>query len=224
MQSDNSLALFIDHTLLKPDARVEQIEKLCDEAIEFGFFSVCVNSFYVPTCAKKLIGTNVKVCSAVGFPLGMMDSRSKAFETETAINNGASEIDMVINMGALKDGFFDLVGDDIRAVVAAAKGRSVKVIIETFLLDNQQKIKACELSRLAGAHFVKTSTGFNGGGATIEDLELMIKAVDSKLQIKASGGIKDSAHAFALIKAGATRLGTSSGVALVQSLKTQGGY
>lgn len=224
MQSDNSLAQYIDHTLLKPDARLEQINKLCDEALQFGFFSVCVNSSYVPVCAKKLAGSKVKVCAVVGFPLGMMDTASKAFETKTAVDSGASEIDMVINIGALKDGRYDFVKDDIQAVVQAASGKTVKVIIETSLLSDAEKIKACELSREAKAHFVKTSTGFNGGGATVADVELMKRAVDDQLQVKASGGVKDSAQAFAMIKAGASRLGTSSGVALVQGQQSQGGY
>lgn len=224
MQSDISLAQYIDHTLLKPEARIEQINRLCDEALQFGFFSVCVNSSYVEACAKKLAGSKVNICSVVGFPLGMMDTKSKAFETETAVANGASEIDMVINIGALKDARYDFVREDIRAVVAAAKGKTVKVIIETFLLTQEEKVKACELSREANAHFVKTSTGFNGGGATVEDIELMKNAVENKLQVKASGGIKDSAQAFAMINAGATRLGTSSGVMLAQGQKSQGGY
>ena len=224
MQSDISLAQYIDHTLLKPEARLEQIQKLCDEALSFGFFSVCVNSSYVSVCTEKLKASKVKVCAVVGFPLGMMDTKSKAFEAETAIANGAGEIDMVINIGALKDARYDYVRDDIHAVVVAAKGKTVKAIIETSLLTREEKIKACELSREAKAHFVKTSTGFNGGGATVEDIELMKKAVDSKLEVKASGGVKDSAQAFAMIAAGATRLGTSSGVALVQGQKSQGGY
>lgn len=224
MQSDNSLARYIDHTLLKPEARLEQIHKLCDEARQFGFFSVCVNSSYVEECAKRLRGSEVNVCAVVGFPLGAMDSLSKAFETQTAVKNGAQEIDMVLHIGALKDRRLDYVREDIASVVKAAQGKTVKVIIETSLLTQEEKILACQLSREARAHFVKTSTGFNGGGATVEDVALMKQAVESQLQVKASGGVKDQAQALALIQAGATRLGTSSGVALVQGQKIQGGY
>lgn len=224
MQSDISLAPYIDHTLLKPDARQEQVQKICEEALRYGFFSVCVNSVYVKFCAENLQNSNVKVCSVVGFPLGAMDTHSKAFETKQAVQNGASEIDMVIHIGALKDQNYDYVRDDIAAVVQAAQGRQVKVIIETALLSRDEKIMACRLAKDAGAHFVKTCTGFNGGGATVEDIMLMTESVDGMLQVKASGGIKDAAQAMALIRAGATRLGTSSGVALAQGQKSQGGY
>lgn len=224
MQNDISLAAYIDHTLLKADARSEQIQKLCQEAQEYQFFSVCVNSAYVQTCFELLKNSKVKVCSVVGFPLGAMDSRAKAFETEQAVRHGASEIDMVINIGALKDGRHDLVKNDIQQVVEAAQGKIVKVIIETALLTEPEKILACQLSEAAGAHFVKTCTGFGGGGATIEDITLMRKTVSAKISIKASGGIKDRTHALALIKAGATRLGTSSGIALVQGQSSTGGY
>jgi deoxyribose-phosphate aldolase len=218
------LSHYIDHTLLKADAQQPQIESLCREAQEYGFFSVCVNSANVAKCAKILAGTKVKVCSVVGFPLGAMDTKAKAFETSAALQNGATEIDMVLNIGALKDMQFAEVLNDIRAVVDAAQGHIVKVIIETSLLSESEKIKACELAVEAGAHFVKTCTGFGGGGATIQDVRLMKAAVGSKAEVKASGGIKDETQARALIAAGATRLGTSSGITIVNGGSVQGGY
>ncbi|WP_295903478.1 deoxyribose-phosphate aldolase [uncultured Bdellovibrio sp.] len=218
------LSRYIDHTLLKPEAQLAQIEKLCAEAKANNFFSVCVNTSYVSTCAKLLADSSVKVCCVVGFPLGAMDTVSKAFETETAIKNGADEIDMVIQVGALKDRRLDYVRDDIKAVVKAAQGRTVKVIIETSLLNQEDKTLACKAALEAGAHFVKTSTGFGGGGATIEDVKLMKSVVGDKMEVKASGGIKDAAQARAMIEAGATRLGTSSGVTIVQGGTVQGGY
>lgn len=224
MQSDISLARYIDHTLLKADAGLAQILRLCEEARQFGFYSVCVNSSYVSVCAKELAGSSVKICAVTGFPLGAMDPVSKAFETATAVANGADEIDMVISIGGLKDGRVDDVRTDIAGVVKAAGGKTVKVIIETALLTREEKILACRLAREAGAHFVKTCTGFGGGGATVEDILLMTEAVEGQLQVKASGGIKDRAQALALIQAGAHRLGTSSGIALVQGQSIQGGY
>ncbi|MEK2647249.1 deoxyribose-phosphate aldolase [Bdellovibrio sp. BCCA] len=218
------LSRYIDHTLLKPEAQLAQIEKLCAEAKTNNFFSVCVNTSYVSTCAQLLKGSSVKVCCVVGFPLGAMDTVSKAFETETAIKNGADEIDMVIQVGALKDRRLDYVRDDIKAVVKAAQGRTVKVIIETSLLNQEDKTLACKAALEAGAHFVKTSTGFGGGGATIEDVKLMKSVVGDKMEVKASGGVKDAAQARAMIEAGATRLGTSSGVTIVQGGTVQGGY
>lgn len=218
------LSRYIDHTLLKPEAQMAQIEKLCAEAKEHQFFSVCVNTSYVTKCAELLKGSSVKVCCVVGFPLGTMDSESKAFETATAIKNGAEEIDMVIHVGALKDRRVDYVRDDIKAVVQAAQGRTVKVIIETSMLTHDDKVLACQLALEAKAHFVKTSTGFGGGGATIEDVQLMKSVVGENMQIKASGGVKDIQQAKAMIAAGATRLGTSSGVALVQGAAVTGGY
>ncbi|QDK39518.1 deoxyribose-phosphate aldolase [Bdellovibrio sp. NC01] len=218
------LSRYIDHTLLKAEAQTAQIEKLCAEARENSFFSVCVNTSFVKTCAELLKGSDVKVCCVVGFPLGAMDTASKAFETSTAIANGAQEIDMVIQIGALKDRRLDYVRDDIKAVVDAAKGHTVKVIIETSLLNEEDKILACKAALQAGAHFVKTSTGFGGGGATVEDVKLMKSVVGSQMEVKASGGIKDINTAKAMIEAGATRLGTSSGVALVQGQTVQGGY
>lgn len=215
---------FIDHTLLKPEAQSAQIEKLCKEAIEHKFFSVCVNTSYVKLCADLLRGSDVKVCCVVGFPLGAMDSVSKAFETRTAIANGAQEIDMVIQIGALKDRRLDYVRDDIKAVVDAAAGVKVKVIIETSLINDEEKVLACKAALEAGAHFVKTSTGFAGGGATVEDVKLMKSVVGDKMEVKASGGVKNAEQAVAMIQAGATRLGTSSGIALTQGQQSQGGY
>lgn len=224
MRYSVQLSHYIDHTLLKPDAQSSQIEKLCQEAREHGFFSVCVNSSYVKQCSDWLKGSPVKVCCVVGFPLGAMDTPSKAFETKTAVSNGAQEIDMVIHIGALKEGRFDYVKNDISEVVKAAGGNIVKVIIETALLSQEEKVQACKAAMAAGAHFVKTCTGFTGGGATVEDVRLMKETVGSQLEVKASGGIKDAEQAQALITAGATRLGTSSGIALAKGLKNQGGY
>lgn len=219
-----NLAPYIDHTLLKPEATEEQIRTLCKEAQQFQFFSVCVNSFYVPLCKELLKNSSVKVCSVVGFPLGAMSTEAKAFETRQAIQDGADEVDMVINIGALKDQKKDFVRKDIAAVVAAAQGKKVKVIIETSLLSQEEKTLACELSKEARAHFVKTSTGFNGGGATVEDIFLMKKVVGTQLEVKASGGVRDAQTAWTMIEAGATRLGTSSGVKLAQNQVSSGGY
>lgn len=218
------LSRYIDHTLLKPEAQLNQIEKLCAEAKDHGFFSVCVNTSYVPICANLLSNTSVKVCCVVGFPLGAMDTASKAFETQNAIKNGAQEIDMVIHIGALKDKRSEYVLNDIKSVVKAAEGRTVKVIIETALLNQEEKALACKLALEAGAHFVKTSTGFSGGGATIEDVKLMKSIVGNQMEVKASGGIKDAAQAMAMIEAGATRLGTSSGITIIQGGTVKGGY
>lgn len=219
-----NLAAYIDHTLLKPEATQSQIEKLCAEARENNFYSVCVNSSFVPFCKKQLDGSNVKVCAVVGFPLGAMSSEAKAFETKWCIQNGADEIDMVIHIGALKEGRLDDVRNDIRRVVDAAQGHTVKVIIETALLSQEEKRTACQLSKEAQAHFVKTSTGFNGGGATPEDVRLMKEVVGQGLEVKASGGIRDLESARAVIAAGATRLGTSSGVLIINNQKSTGGY
>lgn len=215
---------FIDHTLLKADAQLSHIEKLCSEAKAHSFFSVCVNTSYVKTCADLLKGSDVKVCCVVGFPLGAMDTASKAFETRTAIGNGAQEIDMVVAVGALKDRRMDVVTNDIRAVVEAAQGRTVKVIIETALLSEEEKVLACQSSKNAGARFVKTCTGFGGGGATVEDIKLMKATVGPGIEVKASGGIKNTQAALDLIAAGATRLGTSSGISLISGQSSQGGY
>lgn len=218
------LSHYIDHTLLKPDATLAQIDTLCKEAVQYGFHSVCVNTSYVKVCADFLKNSEVKVCCVVGFPLGAMDTESKAFETQTAIKNGASEIDMVVNLGAVKDRRNKDIVQDIAAVVKAAQGRPVKVIIETALLSAEEKVLACQCALEAKAQFVKTCTGFGGGGATVEDVVLMKKVVGENMEIKASGGIKSLNTAEALIRAGATRLGTSSGVALVQGKSVNGGY
>lgn len=210
-----SLNKYIDHTILKANATRAQVEKLCDEAAEHEFASVCVNSCWVPLCAERLAGTGVNVCTVIGFPLGAMSTAGKAAEAAAAVADGADELDMVINVGWLVAGEDDLVRDDIAAVVAAAKGRCVKVIIETCLLDDEQKVRACGLSVEAGATFVKTSTGFSTGGATARDVALMAKAVAGRCKVKASGGIHTAAEAQAMIDAGADRIGTSSGIAIV---------
>jgi deoxyribose-phosphate aldolase len=221
----SELAKYIDHTLLKPDIPLTAFDKLCEEAIKYGFKSVCVNSSRVPYVTKKLQGTKVLVCSVVGFPLGAMDSRAKAFETRRAIEEGAKEIDMVINIGALKSRDLKTVEEDIRAVRRATRGSTVlKVILETHLLTEDEKVLACEIAKKAGADFVKTSTGFSGGGATVEDVALMRRVVGPKMGVKASGGIRDYATAIAMINAGATRLGTSSSVAIVTGAQGQSNY
>jgi deoxyribose-phosphate aldolase len=221
-----NIANMIDHTLLKADATKDQIIKLAEEAIEYSFASVCVNPTWVKTAAELLKDTpNVKVCTVIGFPLGATTSETKAFETKNAIENGATEIDMVINVGALKDQQNDLVEQDIKAVVDAAKGKAiVKVIIETSLLTDEEKKRACELSVKAGADFVKTSTGFSTGGATVEDIRLMRETVGPDLGVKASGGVRSREDALALIEAGATRIGASSGVAISKGEISTGNY
>src|SRR5690554_90741 len=207
----------IDHTILKPDAKKDEIQALCQEAKEFCFYAVCVNPYYVSLCKDLLEGSKVKIATVIGFPLGANTSDIKALETKKAIDDGADEIDMVINIGALKDGDYGVVRDDIKAVVEAAKDRArVKVIIETSLLTDDEKIKACELSLEAGADFVKTSTGFSTGGATVEDVKLMKSVVKDKMEIKASGGVRDFETARKMIEAGARRIGTSSGVKIVK--------
>lgn len=212
-----NIAKMIDHTLLKANTTKAQIVQLCEEAKEYGFASVCVNPTWVATAAELLKGTDVKVCTVIGFPLGANTPETKAFETKDAIEKGATEVDMVINIGALKDGDDELVERDIRAVVEAAKGKAlVKVIIETCLLSEEEKVRACRLAVQAGADYVKTSTGFSTGGATVEDIALMRKTVGPNIGVKASGGVRDLQGAEAMIEAGATRIGTSSGVAIVQ--------
>lgn len=215
---------YIDHTLLKADSRKDQIDQLIAEAIQHQFASVCVNPTWVGYCSEKLNETTVKVCTVVGFPLGATTSAVKAFETTNAIENGADEIDMVINIGAAKDGNWQLVEDDIRAVVEASGDKIVKVIIEACLLTDEEKVAACEASVRAGADFVKTSTGFSTGGATLEDVALMRQTVGPDVGVKAAGGARSLADAEAFIKAGATRIGTSSGVAIVQGQEVNGGY
>jgi deoxyribose-phosphate aldolase len=221
------VARYIDHTLLKPEATREEIEKLCQEARAFNFASVCVNPTWVRECAYTLRGSQVKVCSVVGFPLGATLADVKAYETRRAVFDGATEIDMVINIGALKSGDDATVGRDISAVVEAAhEGCAiVKVIIETALLTDEEKVRACRLAKESGADFVKTSTGFSKGGATVADIELMRRTVGSEVGVKAAGGVKDLASAREMIAAGATRIGASAGVKIVQEsqgVKTAG--
>jgi deoxyribose-phosphate aldolase len=215
---DMNLAKMIDHTLLKPDATQQEIAQLCFEARKYGFASVCVNPTWVSLCAQLLQGSQVKVCTVIGFPLGATSSESKAFETETAIRQGATEIDMVINIGALKARDLETVAKDIRGVVNVAHARNiiVKVIIETVLLTDEEKTIACLISKEAGADFVKTSTGFAGGGATVHDVELMRKTVGPQMGVKASGGVRTFEDAASMIKAGATRIGASAGVKIIQ--------
>ena len=215
---DLNLAKMIDHTLLKPDATQQEIAQLCFEARKYGFASVCVNPTWVELCAQLLKGSPVKVCTVIGFPLGATSSETKAFETETAIRQGATEIDMVINIGALKARDLDTVAKDIRGVVnvAHAHGIIVKVIIETVLLNDEEKTIASMLAKEAGADFVKTSTGFAGGGATVHDVELMRRTVGPQMGVKASGGVRTFEDAENMIKAGATRIGASAGVKILQ--------
>jgi deoxyribose-phosphate aldolase len=220
---DLSLAGMIDHTLLKPDATQQEIAQLCFEARKHGFASVCVNPTWVDLCAQLLKGSSVKVCTVIGFPLGATSSETKAFETKTAIDHGATEIDMVINIGALKARDLETVAKDIRGVVNAAHSRNiiVKVIVETALLTDEEKTIACLLSKEAGADFVKTSTGFAGGGATVHDVELMRKIVGPEMGVKASGGVRTFEDAESMIKAGATRIGASAGVKIIQGPSRQ---
>ena len=209
----NNLAATCDHTVLKPETTRKTIEKFCKEAVEWGFASVCVNPTHVRYAASLLKGTKVKVCTVIGFPLGANTPIVKAAETRDAIANGAQEVDMVINIGALKDGDYDLVSRDIKAVVDAAAGQVLtKVIIETCLLTDQEKIKVCLLAKNAGADFVKTSTGMSTGGATVEDIALMRKTVGPDMGVKASTGVNNRELALGFIRAGATRLGTSKGI------------
>ncbi|MBM7542652.1 deoxyribose-phosphate aldolase [Amphibacillus cookii] len=222
---DKKIANMIDHTALKADTSKDQIETLCDEAKEYHFFSVCVNPTWVKFAAERLAATEVAVCTVIGFPLGASTSATKAYETKNAIDHGATEVDMVINIGALKDRDFKLVETDIRAVVEAAKGKAlVKVIIETSLLTDEEKVKACELAVSAGADYVKTSTGFSTGGATVEDIALMRKTVGPDIGVKASGGVRDQKMAKAVIEAGATRIGASAGIAIVSGGSSDADY
>jgi deoxyribose-phosphate aldolase len=211
---------YIDHTILKPEASEAQIINLCKEAKEYAFKSVCVNPYYVPLVSRELVKSKVKTCAVIGFPLGATNSEIKSFETHMLIFSGAQEIDMVINIAALKDKLYDIVEEEIWAVTAAAKDKAlVKVIIECCLLTDEEKVKACELSLKAGAGFVKTSTGFSTGGATINDVKLMRSVVGDRSEVKASGGIRDYETAMAMITAGATRIGTSSGVDIMKQAK-----
>jgi deoxyribose-phosphate aldolase len=221
-----NIAQYIDHTLLKPEATPQQVERLCEEARMYGFASVCVNPTYVPLCAKLLDGAAAKVCTVAGFPLGATTTAAKVFETREAIANGAREIDMVMAVGRLKAGDDDYVRDDIRAVAQAAHagGAICKVILETGLLTDDEKVRACRLAVEAGVDFVKTSTGFAGSGATVVDIELMRATVGPDIGVKAAGGIRTLADAQAMIAAGATRLGSSAGVQIVQGLQGTAGY
>ena len=205
-----------DHTILKADATREAVAKICKEAKEYGFMSVCVNSYYTAFVAQQLKDSDVKVCTVVGFPLGQMSTRAKAAETEVAVADGADEIDMVINVGALKDKEYDVVCNDIKEVKKACGQSLLKVIIETCLLTDEEKVKACELAKEAGADFVKTSTGFSKGGATAGDVALMRKTVRASMGVKASGGIRDKETAEKMVEAGASRLGTSATVAICE--------
>lgn len=211
-----NIASYIDHTVLAANAGEEKIEKLCNEAKQWKFASVCVNSCYVSFCAKQLMGSGVNVCSVIGFPLGAMATNAKVFEAEQAIKDGADEIDMVINVGWLKDKKDSLVEDDIRKVKKACGSKVLKVIIEACLLTDEEKVKACQLAVKAGADFVKTSTGFSTSGATVEDVSLMRKTVGPNVGVKAAGGIRDYETAKKMIEAGANRLGCSAGIAIVQ--------
>lgn len=215
---------YIDHTILKPETTKEQVAQILAEAKEYDFASVCVNPTWVAYAAQELKDSDVKVCTVIGFPLGANTPAVKAFETKDAIENGADEIDMVINIGALKSKNDELVLEDIQAVVAASGDKLVKVIIETCLLTDEEKVKACELSKEAGADFVKTSTGFSTGGATVEDVALMRKTVGPDMGVKASGGARSYEDAIAFIEAGATRIGASSGVAIMKGEKADGDY
>ncbi|MDR7237246.1 deoxyribose-phosphate aldolase [Neobacillus drentensis] len=220
-----NIAAMIDHTLLKPEATRQQIESLCQEAKEYKFASVCINPTWVSTAKELLQGSGVMVCTVIGFPLGATTSETKAFETKNAIEHGADEVDMVINIGALKDHNDELVEKDIRAVVEAAKGKAhSKVIIETSLLSQEEKIRACELSVKAGADFVKTSTGFSTGGATAEDIALMRQTVGPELGVKASGGVRSTEDVQKMIEAGATRIGASSSIAIVNGQTVTSNY
>ena len=219
------LARYIDHTLLKAEASTSQFDQLCEEALQYNFYSVCVNSSWVGYVAKKVRGSNTKVCSVVGFPLGEMDSRTKAFETRTAIDNGAHEIDMVIPVGAVKSGDYKYLEEDIRAVKRACRSNTVlKVILETSLLTDEQKVLVCEVCKKVDVDFVKTSTGFGGGGATVADIELMRRTVGPDMGVKASGGVRDFKSALALIRAGATRIGAGASVAILTGGEVVGNY
>ena len=218
------LAGYIDHTLLKAKTSRDELKKLCAEAAQYKFASVCVNPANVAFCVRALRGAGVAVCTVVGFPLGATTGAAKAFEAREAVRSGASEIDMVINIGALKSGDYATVLDDIGKVVAASKPAIVKVILETGELNREEKVIACALSKVAGAHFVKTSTGFGPGGATAEDVALMKAVVGEELEVKASGGVRDAASVDAMIAAGATRIGASASVAIVKgAAKAPGG-
>lgn len=213
----------IDHTILKPEATEAAVQKIIDEAKEYNFFSVCINPCWVAFASEQLADTDVSVCTVIGFPLGANTPEVKAYEAADAIKNGANEVDMVINIGALKSQQYDYVRQDIQGVVDAAKGKAlVKVIIETALLTDEEKVKACELAKEAGADFVKTSTGFSTGGAKVADIRLMRETVGPDMGVKASGGVHNAEEALAMIEAGATRIGASTGVAIVSGATGEG--
>lgn len=213
----DNLNKLIDHTILRPDATIDEIRKLCIEAKEYGFYSVCVNSAYVNVAYNFLLHSDVKVCSVVGFPLGAMMKEAKAYETKVAVDSGADEIDMVVDVGFLKSKKIDLFERDIKKVRDACHASVLKVIIETCLLTDEEKVLACKIAKECGANFVKTSTGFSTGGATEHDVKLMREAVGKEMGVKASGGIKTYEDAIKMVEAGANRLGTSSGIAIMKS-------
>lgn len=224
--SAQELAGMIDHTLLKPDATFPEIKQLCEEAMQYNFASVCVNPSFVETCFDIIKSSNVKVCTVIGFPLGATTSQSKLLEAEEAVKNGAEELDMVINIGKLKDKDYDFVYRDIKSIAELSKKHLCvsKVIIETCLLSDEEKVIACLLSKEAGANFVKTSTGFSKGGATVRDVALMKFIVGDKLQVKASGGVRSYEDAIAMINAGAARLGASAGLKIIAGQKSESSY
>ena len=215
---------YIDHTILKPNAKKEDVQKICQEAIKYNFMSVCINPTHVAYAAELLKDAESKVCTVIGFPLGANTPIVKAFETNDAILNGADEIDMVVNIGAVKDGNWELIKEDISAVVEAANGTLVKVILETCYLTDNEKIKTCKIAKEVGADFVKTSTGFGTGGATKEDIALMRKTVGPDMGVKASGGVRSGEDFETMVKAGATRIGASSGVLIMQGKKAKTDY
>lgn len=216
----NELARMIDHTVLKADTKEEKIEEICKEALQYNFASVCINPCNIESAAKLLKGSEVKVCTVIGFPLGANTTAAKAFETKDAIEKGASEVDMVINIGKIRDKDYDYVKKDIEAVVKEAKGKALtKVIIETCLLTDEEKIMACKLAKEAGADFVKTSTGFSTGGATVADIKIMREAVGENLGVKASGGVRTYEDSIAIINAGATRIGASASIDIINKAK-----
>lgn len=217
--SEDLLKKMMDHTQLKAYATYDDMKSLCDEALKYRFGQVAINSCHVSRCASLLKGSGIKIDATVGFPLGAMSPEAKAFEAKKAVEDGADEIDMVVNIGALKSKDYKLVKEDIEGVVEASKGKLVKVIIEACYLKDEEKVKACELAMEAGAQFVKTSTGFGTGGATVHDVELMRKTVGGKMGVKASGGIRTAEEAIALIRAGATRIGTSNSVGIIEGYR-----
>lgn len=220
-----NIAKFIDHTILKPDSNEEQVKRICAEAKEYGFASVCVNTSYTKLVSKALQGTDVKTCVVVGFPLGATTKEVKAFETKQAIQDGADEVDMVINVGYLKSGKEQEVKEDIKAVVDAADGKAaVKVILETCLLTDEEIVTVCKMAKEVGADFVKTSTGFSTGGATVEDIRLMRDTVGADMGVKASGGVRTKEDAEAMIEAGASRIGASASIAIVEGTKANTDY